>query len=115
MGRSENKRRGRDLVASCGQTPGPDVKMGSSGLVASAAATTLTGVLGMLSDSLLRVMMSTTATALSFGLLLSVATASTTAPATGMAGSVERCGFGDGVLTSLVDGIGNLAKGDLFS
>lgn len=111
---------GRGLTASCGQAPGPDIKIstetGDSGLVAatSATATTLTSMLGMLSGSFLGVLVAATAATRSLSLLLGVAMASATALATGMTSSVKRCGFGDGVLAGLINGIGDLAKRDLF-
>ena len=87
---------GRGLTASCGQTPGPDIKISTetddSGLVAatSATATALTSMLGMLSGSFLGVLVAATAATRSLSLLPGVAMTSTAALTTGVTGSVKR-------------------------
>lgn len=87
---------GRGLTASCGPNPGPDVKISTetngSGLVtaAAAAAAAFTSVLGMLSSSLLGVLVSAAAATRSLSLLPGVAMTSTAALTTGVTGSVKR-------------------------
>lgn len=87
---------GRGLTASCGPNPGPDVKISTetngSGLVtaAAAAAAAFTSVLGMLSSSLLGVLVSAAAATRSFSFLPGVAMTSTAALTTGVTGSVKR-------------------------
>lgn len=83
---------GRGLTASCGPNPGPDVKISTetngSGLVTAAAA--FTSVLGMLSSSLLGVLVSAAAATRSFSFLPGVAMTSTAALTTGVTGSIKR-------------------------
>ena len=87
---------GRGLTASCGPNPGPDVKISTetngSGLVtaAAAAAAAFTSVLGMLSSSLLGVLVSAAAATRSLSLLPGVAMTSTAALTTGVTGSIKR-------------------------
>lgn len=85
---------GRGLTASCGPNPGPDVKISTetngSGLVTAAAAAAFTSVLGMLSSSLLGVLVSAAAATRSLSLLPGVAMTSTAALTTGVTGSVKR-------------------------
>ena len=85
---------GRGLTASCGPNPGPDVKISTetngSGLVTAAAAAAFTSVLGMLSSSLLVVLVSAAAATRSLSLLPGVAMTSTAALTTGVTGSIKR-------------------------
>lgn len=85
---------GRGLTASCGPNPGPDVKISTetngSGLVTAAAAAAFTSVLGMLSSSLLGVLVSAAAATRSFSFLPGVAMTSTAALTTGVTGSIKR-------------------------